>query len=309
MHSASKTVQPPDLSFDRIELRVSLQGPDESYPDEVRFYVKQSIFINGQNIAPTHTIDWVDLAKSCQLSGEHFIVTCGFGQAACAGIYDGIRVTHFKNRIQWEIPEPISYNGLSDEEGDRMEQNRVYKQFSFEPGAYLHTVQEGLRLAKGLLFGEKQPVECSPCGMTPDSLLALDPLVFSQRSAPVGCQIVGRTVQIRDGLYWVTINGINYRLSELPIPNDIKALNDWSGWEPKACDEGFVFGPLAAPEHEVRRRVRVLARYLATIARRGTEIQVTDRVRSCEDGSRIDRRILLRGQLPHRPGSGVSGEP
>lgn len=308
MHSASKAFQPPDLSFDRIELRVALQGPGESYPDDPQFCVKQSVFINGENLAPSYTIDWVDLAKSCQLSGEFFIVTCGCGQAACAGIYDGIRVTHLKDRIVWEIPEPISYNGLSDEEGDRMEQNRVYKHFSFEPGAYLHAVQEGLRLAKGLLFGEKQPVECSPCGMTPDGLLALDPLVFSQRGAPVGCQIVGRTVQIRDGLYWIAINGINYRLAELPIPDDIKALNDWSGWEPKACAGGFVFGPLAAPEHEVRRRMRKVARYLATIVHRGTEIQVTDRVRSCEDGSRIDRRIMLRGELPCSSGTGVSGE-
>ncbi len=305
MKATGSNPQTPEASFDEFELRIQLHDPGASWSDEAPHLISQSVFINGQNIAPENPIDLIEIIKSCQLSGEFFIVTCGCGEPACAGIYDGIRVTHLDDRVVWEIPDPLSYNGLSDEDGDRIALNREYKQFSFEPRGYLQSVQKGLRTAKGLLFGERQPVECSPCGMTAEALLALDPIVFSERSAPAGCQILGRTIQLRDGLYWITINGIRYRLDELPVPDDIKALNDWSLWEPKACDGGFVYGPLAAPEHEVRRRVRELARYLASIAHRGTEIQVIDRLRFCEDGSAVDRRIVLRGQLPYRPAKGA----
>jgi len=308
MNPASNAPHFAEHSFDRFELRVELQGPCETYSEKARSRITQSVFINGKNIAPENSIDLIDLSKSCQLSGEFFIVTCGCGEAGCAGIYDGIRVTHFDDRIMWEAPDPLAHLGLSDEEVEQLGEDRVYKQFSFESQAYLLAVEEGLRIAKGFLFCDKQPVECSPYGMAPERLLTLDPIVFSERGASVGCQIVGRTVQIRDGLYWVTINGIYYRLDELPIPEDIKALNDWSGWEPKSCEGGFVFGDLAAPEHEVRRRVRVLARHLATIAHRRTEIQVTDRVRSCKDGLRIGRRISIWGQLPYKAITAVSGE-
>jgi hypothetical protein len=304
MNPANRTEKPNTPLFDRFDLNVQLLGADAAFSDKARAGITQSVLINGKNIAPTHSIDWVDLSKSCQLSGKFFIATCGCGVPACAGIYDGIRVTHFDDRIVWEIPEPLSYNGLSDDEGDQIALNRVYKQFSFEPLAYLRKVQEGLRIAKGYLFGDKQPVECSPYGMTPERLLALDPIVFSERGATVGFQVVGRNIQILDGLYWITINGIDYRLHELPISDDIKALNNWSDWEPKPCEGGFVFGPLAAPEHEVRRRVRLLAQHLTTVACRGTEINVSDRLRPCKDGSRIDRRILLRGQLPYRSSTG-----
>lgn len=96
-------------------------------------------------------------------------------------------------------------------------------------------------------------------------MLALDPLVFSERGAPLGCQLLARHIEVACGLRLVIMNGIRYRLNELPVPDKIKALGDWIEREPKAIDGGFVYGSSAAQSEEVRRRTRIVTEYLVSI--------------------------------------------
>lgn len=255
MHSVSSA----EATFDQFELRIELTN------SAGQNLIKQSVFINRNNIAPENPIDLRQLAKSCQLSGEFFIVTCGCGEAGCAGIDDGIRVTHFDDRIIWEIPNPLSYRGMAQEEVEFVNENRIYKKYTIEPVAYIATFQQGLAAARTLLNGDKQPVECTPYGFDPSDLLELDPIVFSERGAPLGCKIVASKVQICRDPNWVIMNGIHYRLRDLPVPPEIKALADWSEYEPKKCGNGYLFNSAAAPIEEVERRVEVLEKYLASI--------------------------------------------
>jgi hypothetical protein len=299
MNSSDKVPDSNGSSHDQFELRVELTGPHTPYADSLACYlIEQSIYINGERLAPEHAIYLIHLAKSCQLSGEFFIVTCDCcGDAGCAGIDDGIRVTHFGDRIEWEVPDPISYRGMSREQVEQTSQNRVYKRFSFQPNAYLSEVQEGLRIAKGLLFGEKQPVDCSPDGLTPELLLSLDPIVFNERGATIGCLIVADKVAINGGVHWIVINGISYHLREFPVPEDVKALDYWSDWEPKPCGpNGLILGDLAAPVWERRRRIRLLANYLASMTLETGMIQVSYRGRECKDGTRVDHQLVIRGR-------------
>jgi hypothetical protein len=262
--------------FDRIELKVTLREPSEGRDFSQSYHlITQAVLINGENIAPENPIDLRDLAKSCQLSGEFFIVTCQCGNADCAGIDDGIRVEHRPDRITWEIPDPLSFRNLTDEEKKKHYSNRTYRRFSFDPAAYLAAVQEGLREARRLLFGELQPVECSPASFHPGHLLNLDPIVFTERGAPLGCRIVAEKIGIELSPGWVTINGIHYRLSELPVPESIKKLDDWSDWEPKRYGNGFAFNYAAAPAWEARRRMKLLGNHLAGITFGGGEIVIT----------------------------------
>ncbi len=285
-------------TLDRMELKIDLTGPHAPYTDKPPNYlIVPSIHINGERLAPGNTISLVVLAKSCQSSGEFFIVTCDCGEAGCAGIDDGIRVTHFGDRIEWEIPDPISYRGMSQEQAVRISENRLYKKYVFQPEAYLSAVQEGLRIAKGLLFGEKQPAECVPDGFYPEQLLSLDPIVFSERGAPLGCQIVATKVFLDGTVDWVRINGIPYRLRDLPIPDDIKALGSWSDWEPKPCGlNGLVFGDLAAPEWELRRRIRLLADYLASITVKSGHVQASYRGWRYQQRRSFDRQLVIYGR-------------
>lgn len=266
-----------DAKYDHLELRVSLTGPHDQH-DELTpqvYLITQAVLINGENLAPENPIDLRQLAKSCQLSGEFYIVTCGCGDAGCAGIEDGIRVSHFPDRINWEVPEPISVGNLTEKEYEQHLIKRTVRQYTFEPASYLAAVQTGLREARYMLFGEQQPVECSPYGFDPDDLLDLDPIVFSERGASPGCKIVGKKIGIERTPSHITINSIWYRLSELPVPDSIKQLDDWSAWEPKPCGEGFAYNYAEAPEREVRRRMKRLGDHLASITQSGGEIVIT----------------------------------
>lgn len=265
-----------ESKFDLFELKVELRGPYQVHSDEPPSYlITQAVWINGENLAPENPIDLRQLAKSCQMSGEFFIVTCGCGEAGCAGIDDGVRVTHFDDRLVWEVPVPLSYRGMTDAEAERHGNNRVYQRFNFDPNLYLATMQAGLREAKCLLFGEQQPVECSPDGFGPKDLLSLNPAVFSERGTPKGCLIIGKKVVVDRSPSWVTIDGIHFRLRQLPVPDAIRQLDVWSDWEPKACSGGYVFGDAAAPDWEVRRRKRLLGEYLASITMKGGMVFVT----------------------------------
>ncbi len=290
--------------FDDFDLRVELRGPFKKFADEpASFLITQAVYVNGENLALNNAIDLVQLSKSCQLGGEFFIATCECGDAGCAGIDDGIRVTHFDDSIVWEVPTPLSYRDMRKEEKGAAMAKPEYRKFSFQPDAYLAAVQRGLRAAKAMPFDSRQPVECSPEGMTPEKLLALNPLVFSKRGAPLGCSLIGKAVSIDRFLNWVTINGISYRIRELPLPADIKTLEDWSGWEPKAVSKGFVFGSLAAPEWEVRRRARRLGKYLASILAVGGTVEFTSPEFKDAEGTRWKRTLMLSGQAAKSPPS------
>lgn len=262
---------------DLFELKISLTGPHDQYDDRIpqTYAITQAVLINGKNIAPKNPIDLRQLAKSCQLSGEFFIVTCGCGEPGCAGIEDGIRVSHFTDRICWIVPEPISVSNLTDEEYKLHRSKPTFLQYTFDPASYLSAVQAGIREAKSMLFDEHQPVDCSPYGFDPDDLLALDPLVFSERGASPGCEIVGKKILIEHSLGDITINGIWYRLSELPVPDDIKNLDDWSAWKAKPCGQGFAYNYASAPEWESRRRKKILGEYLASIASKKSRVVIT----------------------------------
>lgn len=282
--------------FDEFDLRIELCGPYQEYAHEPATYlITQAVYINGENLAPNNPIDLAQLCKSCQLSGEFFIVTCGCGDPGCAGIDDGIRVTHLDDRVVWDAPTPMSYRDMTEEEVGAALENRTYRKFTFRPEAYLAAVQKGLREAKAMLFDECQPVECSPYGMTPEGLLALNPVVFSERGAPLGCGIVGRKIMVDRHWGWISIDGIPYRLRELPVPDHIKALDDWSEWEPKACGDGYAFNYHAAPRSVVRRRIRALAEYLSSIAVSDCQIDANLGEIHGKGGPRWDRHVVLRG--------------
>ena len=141
--------------YDHFELEISLTGPhdqDDALTPQV-YVITQAVLINGENLAPKNPIDLCELAKSCQLPGEFYIVTCGCGDAGCAGIEDGIWVSHLSDSITWEVPEPISAGGLSEEDYERYHNKRTFRRFRFDPAAYLSAVQAGLREARHMLFG------------------------------------------------------------------------------------------------------------------------------------------------------------
>src|SRR5690606_16812766 len=129
--------------------------------------ITQAIHINGRNIAPKRAIDLRMLAKSCQLHGEFHILTCGCGSPACAGLEEGIQVTHEEDRITWRMPDlasSVRNESWNTEAAGKPDHDLIYH---FQADQYLEAVTQALAKARGLLSGQRQPVECSPYGFEP----------------------------------------------------------------------------------------------------------------------------------------------
>lgn len=77
-------------------------------------------------------IDLTELAKSLDGDGEYFVITCACGDAGCAGINEGIQVSHAHNTVRWRV-HPWG-NG-----------QELEKVFTFQAEAYRAAVKHGLR--------------------------------------------------------------------------------------------------------------------------------------------------------------------
>jgi hypothetical protein len=66
----------------------------------------ETILIDGAPISTGFHIDYFDLASSARENGDYFILTCGCGDAGCAGLFEPIKVTHTSDTIAWHITEP-----------------------------------------------------------------------------------------------------------------------------------------------------------------------------------------------------------
>jgi hypothetical protein len=70
------------------------------------------IWVDGQHIDEPHPIDLLLLVQSLHESGWFEIFICGCGVGGCAGIVDGIQVTHNTGLVQWSFRRPQSAANL-----------------------------------------------------------------------------------------------------------------------------------------------------------------------------------------------------
>ena len=106
-----------------LAISVEKRGPKE----DGNYRIEVGILIDEAPSGSDFAVNAFELAKSCQTSGEMEIFTCGCGVAGCAGIYDGIRVTHTETCVEWLCPNP-----LADPDTDE-EYPAAWIKFSFDP--------------------------------------------------------------------------------------------------------------------------------------------------------------------------------
>ncbi|MBV5337765.1 MAG: bifunctional (p)ppGpp synthetase/guanosine-3',5'-bis(diphosphate) 3'-pyrophosphohydrolase, partial [Deltaproteobacteria bacterium] len=112
------------------------------------------------------------LADSCRYSGVFEILTCGCGVAGCAGIYEGIRVTHGDGIINWQVPRPFSWPTHKT-----LPKNITYTEFVFDKQQYVEAICNGIKEGKKLLLYEEEKhesVETGPCGFTTYDFFSLN---------------------------------------------------------------------------------------------------------------------------------------
>ncbi|MFZ2538222.1 MAG: hypothetical protein WAX04_04905 [Oscillospiraceae bacterium] len=263
-----KEIQFNKITYDQFEIRIEVEKYTDVYNNFMSHFIIQSVWINGHNIAPNHPIDLKELVKSCQLSSECLIVTCGCGSAGCAGIDNGILVKHYADKIEWKVPHPLSIYDVPESERpfyENLTEPFQYDTYIFEPSTYVKNIELALDKARKISIDYAPDVEGTPHGFEIEDLLKLDTQVFSERGAPLGCKILAKEIIYHRTPNRLAINGIYYKLNELPVPDEIKALDDWSDFEPIEMDYGYLYCALAAPDEEVARRLQVLKSYITSI--------------------------------------------
>jgi len=74
---------------------------------EIRHYADLSLFIDNDELLIGYPIDLSELVESLKASSDCFIITCDCGIPQCAGIFQGIKVKHNADEIEWRITQPI----------------------------------------------------------------------------------------------------------------------------------------------------------------------------------------------------------
>jgi hypothetical protein len=110
-HDVAKNSRPNQSSFELHICSGSIAKSD-SRPRSAY----SQISIDGEEIETCHTVCLDALVSSLERGGTYQIFTCGCGAAGCAGIFDGVEVSHSKREVLWALRRPLSSVGFGEEE-------------------------------------------------------------------------------------------------------------------------------------------------------------------------------------------------
>lgn len=117
------------------------------------------------------------------------------------------------------------YEDLSDDEWQAMKKP---VEFRFDPERYVSNIITGINKLKALAVSADRLVELPLNDFTLDTLLALQPLVFSTRLNVPEKHLIARNIEIDTYNGWICINGIGYGLEALLLPPSlIAAYKAW----------------------------------------------------------------------------------
>lgn len=92
------------------QLKDNLANPVSKPDINGIFSFGTEIWIDGQRMESEHAIDFFDLLRSVHEPIERYrsnIFTCGCGVSSCAGIIDGVSVTHHGRYVFWTFRTPL----------------------------------------------------------------------------------------------------------------------------------------------------------------------------------------------------------
>ena len=133
------------------------------------------IWVDGQHLDEPHPIDMLLLVQSLHESGWFEIFTCGCGVGGCAGIVEGIQVTHDAGLVTWSFRRPQSAGNLSDSAVSDWEKTADPVVFKFECRQMVEAIQNCLREISTLVDGDLSRVDWYVNGPSIQEVLNIDP--------------------------------------------------------------------------------------------------------------------------------------
>lgn len=134
------------------------------------------IWVDGKRLDAPHFIDLPLLVQSMYEQRWFDIFTCGCGAAACAGIADGIKVTHDKGLLRWSFRQPLAAANLWDELVlESWAKTAAPITFTFERNQLLMAVEAYIDAARELVRKNQRDYEWPVHGLSIEDVLKIDP--------------------------------------------------------------------------------------------------------------------------------------
>lgn len=113
--------------------KLELQSKIYRFDDDDNLYFVSIILVDGESIVDFsyYATSLAELKDSIQHNGKYFILTCWCGVPDCAGIEQGIQVTHHQDTVKWTITQP-----------------KPYRVFTFSADEYKTIITEGIEKIK-----------------------------------------------------------------------------------------------------------------------------------------------------------------
>ena len=147
-----------------IKLSFAIEDVRSNGEESAKFLVP-TLMIDDREINDGFALDMRELANSCRSDGEYFILTCGCGEPGCAGIFEGITVSHHNGEVIWVVPEPLKSTPSLETD---------YVEYRFDRHIYTDAIRSGMDKGKNLLRYADEWIETGPQGFSPYDFMALD---------------------------------------------------------------------------------------------------------------------------------------
>lgn len=95
-------------AFNHFALRLADGVAEGQRLDGGKSTLFTGIWVDGKHIDEPHFVDLPLLVQSLHVPNWYEIFTCGCGVGGCAGIVDGIQVSHDGGLIRWSLRRPQS---------------------------------------------------------------------------------------------------------------------------------------------------------------------------------------------------------
>jgi len=168
------------LPFDRekhcnhFELRLEEGVAQGQHLRGGKITLDSEIWVDGRHIDEPHFIDLPLLVQSLHEQRWFEIFTCGCGFGGCAGIVDGIHVTHDADLVRWSFCRPQSAGNLLNPALSEWERTAVPVVLTFGRTKMVKAIEDYLDAVRALVGLDPSKFEWPVHGLIVQDVLKID---------------------------------------------------------------------------------------------------------------------------------------
>lgn len=164
-----------DASVNQFELRVHVANPSRDIGTPVEPYLITEIWIDGAHLDEPHPIHLPLLIQSLHEPGAYDIFTCDCGEAGCAGIFEGIHVTHEGELVRWDFRRPQSEELIEPSMG-AWRDTATPVHLTFRRSQMIHAVQHYLGSIRAIAGDNPDAFGWPVAAISVRTIMGIDPM-------------------------------------------------------------------------------------------------------------------------------------